>query len=79
MRNQIAPCGTIAGYSRHAKRNQEICVDCARARAEYSIEYNFNRNLKRAKLAEYARREKEATLHRAMLAMEVLASGRKTA
>ena len=79
MRNQLAPCGTIAGYFRHAKRNQEICADCARARAEYSIEYNFNRKLKRDKLAEYARREREHQLHRAMLAMEVLASGRKTA
>ena len=79
MRNYPAPCGTIAGYAREQKRGLPICELCARAKAEYNIEYNFNRNLKRAKLAEYARREKEATLHRAMLAMEVLASGRKTA
>jgi len=79
MKNYPALCGTNSGFQRHKKYRQEVCESCRRANQEYQIEYNFNRNLKRAKLAEYARREKEATLHRAMNAMEVLASGRKTA
>jgi hypothetical protein len=77
LRNKIAPCGTIAGYTRHRKRNQEVCELCRRAQQEYYIEYNVKRKLERAKYAEYAKREKEATLKRAMLAMEVLARGRQ--
>ena len=78
MRNQVAPCGTIAGYARHRKRNQEVCEPCKRANQEYYIEYNVNRKIKRAKQSEYLKREREATLQRAMQAMEVVALGKKT-
>ena len=39
MRNQIAPCGTIAGYQRHMKYRQEVCPPCREAISEYNIEW----------------------------------------
>src|ERR1019366_5224796 len=75
--NKVAPCGTIAGYSRHNNRMEKPCEPCQQAKGEYMIEYNFNRKLKRAKLADRARRDKAFQLKRAMKAMEVLARGRQ--
>lgn len=39
MTRTPAQCGTISGYKRHRRNNQEPCDDCREARAEWVRDY----------------------------------------
>lgn len=42
-RPRTRPCGTLAAYARHRRHQEQPCVECASAWAQYVREYRAGR------------------------------------